>query len=176
MANLGDVAWPSRIQSERLTLREAIASDRPGYIDLLTSQEVRQYLGGPLDRAEVEANAPEIPGAHPGAFAVELAGTFIGRVIVDRRDSKRPGHVLPGGLEIEISYALLPGWWGRGYATEAVSTALDWIAGAADESLVVLCTQTANTRSMALALRLGFSEVDRFDEFGAEQWLGMRAL
>ncbi len=38
---------------------------------------------------------------------------------------------------------------------------------------VVVCTQVTNTRSLALAGRLGFTEVARFEEFGAEQWFGL---
>ena len=38
----------------------------------------------------------------------------------------------------------------------------------------MLRTQTANVRSMRVAERLGFAEVERFEEFGAEQWLGVR--
>ena len=37
----------------------------------------------------------------------------------------------------------------------------------------MLCTQTANVRSMRLAAKLGFTEVERFEEYGAEQWLGV---
>ncbi|MEV0328745.1 hypothetical protein AB0H63_20195 [Micromonospora echinospora] len=37
----------------------------------------------------------------------------------------------------------------------------------------MLCTQTANDRSMRLAAKLGFTEVERFEEYGAEQWLGV---
>lgn len=106
MADLGEVVWPTRVQSERLTLRETRAGDRSGYIDLLTSQELRQFLGGAPEHAEVEAHAPEIPGASPGVFALELAGTFIGTVTLNRRDVERPGHVSPQGLEIEVSYVL----------------------------------------------------------------------
>jgi RimJ/RimL family protein N-acetyltransferase len=40
---------------------------------------------------------------------------------------------------------------------------------------VVLATQTANVGSMRLAAKLGFIEVERFDAWGAEQWLGMRS-
>jgi RimJ/RimL family protein N-acetyltransferase len=40
---------------------------------------------------------------------------------------------------------------------------------------VVLCTQTANDRSMRLAAKLGFTEVERFEEYGAEQWFGVRS-
>jgi RimJ/RimL family protein N-acetyltransferase len=38
---------------------------------------------------------------------------------------------------------------------------------------VVLCTRTANARSMRLAAKLGFTEVRRYEEWGAEQWFGM---
>jgi RimJ/RimL family protein N-acetyltransferase len=38
---------------------------------------------------------------------------------------------------------------------------------------VVLCTRTANERSMRVAEKLGFTEVERFEEYGAEQWLGV---
>jgi RimJ/RimL family protein N-acetyltransferase len=38
---------------------------------------------------------------------------------------------------------------------------------------VVLSTQTANDRSMRVAAKLGFAEVERFEEYGAEQWFGV---
>jgi RimJ/RimL family protein N-acetyltransferase len=37
---------------------------------------------------------------------------------------------------------------------------------------VVLCTQTANDRAMRLAAKLGFTEVERFKAYDAEQWFG----
>lgn len=38
----------------------------------------------------------------------------------------------------------------------------------------MLTTQTANVGSMRLATKLGFTEVERYEAWGAEQWLGMR--
>ncbi|WP_394361882.1 hypothetical protein [Amycolatopsis sp. SB7-3] len=38
---------------------------------------------------------------------------------------------------------------------------------------MVLCTQTANDPSMRLAAKLGFIEVERFEEYDAEQWFGV---
>jgi hypothetical protein len=61
----------------------------------------------------------------------------------------------------------------RGYAAEACAAALGWFAGALPGEQVVLCTQTANDRSMRLATKLGFTEVERFEEYGAEQWFGV---
>jgi len=84
-----------------------------------------------------------------------------------------PGHVRPDGGEAELGYLLLPEAWGCGYAAEACAAALGWFAGALPGEPVVLCTQTANDRSMRLAAKLGFTEVERFEEYGAEQWFGV---
>jgi RimJ/RimL family protein N-acetyltransferase len=118
---------------------------------------------------------PQIPGNRPGVFAVEREGVFIGTVTFVRRDRERPGHVRPDGGEIELGYMFLPAACGFGYASEATRAALDWAARALPGEPVVLCTQSANTASVRLAQRLGFVEVERFEEFGAEQWFGSRS-
>lgn len=51
----------------------------------------------------------------------------------------------------------------------------EWIVDALPGDPVVLCTRTADVGSMRLAAKLGFTEVERFEEYGAEQWaLGRR--
>src|SRR5690606_35506170 len=72
-------------------------------------------------------------------------------------------------------YLFLPSAWGFGYATEACGAALDWLAGALPCESAVLATQTADVGSMRLAAKLGFTEVERFRAWDAEQWLGMRS-
>ena len=52
--------------------------------------------------------------------------------------------------------------------------ALAWVERTLPGEPVVLCTQTANEQSMRVAERLGFAEVERFVEFDAEQWFGVR--
>ena len=37
----------------------------------------------------------------------------------------------------------------------------------------MLSTQTANAASLRLAIKLGFTEVERYEDYGAEQWLGV---
>lgn len=71
------------------------------------------------------------------------------------------------------SALFLPEAWGCGYAAEACAAALDWFACALPSEPVVLYTQTANDRSMRLAAKLGFTEVERFEKYGAEQWFGV---
>ncbi|MGW4486375.1 GNAT family N-acetyltransferase [Amycolatopsis sp. NPDC004368] len=175
MTGLGPVAWPPRrIETERLVLRAAEAGDRAAFIELFSSPEVHTYLGGPQSRDELEHTAPTVPGRRPGVFVVELDAAMIGTITFDRRDANRPGHLGPDAPGIELGYLLLPHAWGRGYGTEACTAALDWAADALPGEPVALCTQTANAPSMRLAAKLGFIEVARFEEFGAEQWFGVR--
>lgn len=167
------VAWPpAPIRTERLVLRESEARDRAALIDLAASPEVGTYVGGARPRDELERAMPEVPGQRFGFFVVELDETAIGMITLDRRDPERRGHIRPGGGETELGYMFLPQAWGHGYATEACAAALDWFAGAHPGEPVVLSTQTANDASMRVAAKLGFREVERFEDYGAEQWLG----
>lgn len=169
MPELGSVTWPpDPIKTERLVLREPEARDRTAVIELFTSPEVGTYVGGPRRRDELENAMPEAPQRRPGLFVVELDGSMIGFVSLDQRDAERP-H----GGKAELGYMFLPTSWGHGYAAEACLAVLDWFAGARPGEPVVLTTQTANTRSMRVAQKLSFTELERFDEYDAEQWLGV---
>ena len=171
MTELGPVTWPpAPIRTERLVLRESEARDRAAVIELLASPEVGTYLGGPQLRDELEREVPEVPGRRPGFFVVDLDGAMIGQVIL----SRATGYGPPAAAgKAELGYLFLPGAWGCGYAAEACAAALDWFADTLPGEPVVLSTQTANKRSMRLAAKLGFTEVERFQEFGAEQWFGV---
>jgi RimJ/RimL family protein N-acetyltransferase len=174
MAELGRVAWPpTPIRTEQLVLRESEPRDRAAFIELFASSEVRTYLGGPRPRDELKRAVPEVPGRRPGLFVIDFDAAMIGTITLDRRDAERPGHVRPDAEETELGYMFLPEAWGRGYAAEACKAALDWFADALPGEPVVLCTQTANARSMRLAAKLGFTEVERFKELDAEQWFGV---
>jgi RimJ/RimL family protein N-acetyltransferase len=151
-------------------LRGPEPRDRPAVVELFTSAEVGTYIGGPRDRAELERALPEVPERRPGQFVVDLGGSMIGLVTLDRRDADGTD---PAAGKVELGYLFLPQAWGHGYAAEACAAALDWFAGARPGEPVVLTTQTANHRSMRLAATLGFTEVDRFEAYGAEQWFGM---
>ena len=170
MADLGPVAWPPEpIRTERLVLREPEARDRAVFIELLASPKVSTYLGGPRPRDELERDMPETPERPPGLFTVDLDGAMIGQVILSRAMGER------GAGKAELGYLFLPEAWGFGYAAEACEAAIDWLDNALPGEPVVLFTQTANARSMRLAAKLGFTEVERFRAWDAEQWFGMRS-
>jgi RimJ/RimL family protein N-acetyltransferase len=173
MTEFGSAVWPpsSPIKTERLVLREAEARDHAVFIDLLGSSEVHTYLGGPRSRDELD-KLPETPGKDLGIAVVELDGAMIGQVILRRSAIEEQER---GAGKAELGYLFLPKAWGFGYATEACQAALNWLDNTLPGEPVVLYTQTANARSRRLAAKLGFTEVERFQAYGAEQWFGNRS-
>ncbi|MET7323558.1 GNAT family N-acetyltransferase [Streptomyces sp. NPDC005549] len=172
MSPLGPVAWPpAPIRTERLVLREPEARDRAVFVELLASPEVHTYLGGPRPRVELERELPVVPERWPGSFVVALDGVMIGQILLRRATE----HLRPAAVgKLDLGYLFLPRAWGHGYAAEACAAALDWLDDALPGEPVVLATQTANSGSMRLAAKLGFTEVERFRAWDAEQWLGRR--
>lgn len=174
MPDLGPVTWPpAPIGTERLVLRESEARDRAAFIELFSSPEVGTYIGGPQPRDELLRTVPEIPGRRPGLFVVELDGAMIGMITLDRRDSEDPYPFPLDVGQVELGYLFLPQAWGRGYASEACAAALGWFTEALPGEPAVLRTQTANGPAMRVAAKLGFTEVQRYHEWGAEQWFGV---
>ncbi|MEV6005438.1 GNAT family N-acetyltransferase [Streptomyces sp. NPDC051976] len=172
MEELEIAEWPpAPIRTERLVLREPEARDRAAFVALLTSPEVNAYLGGPRPRDEVERETPEVPERWPGSFVVELDGAMIGQILLRRAT----GHRRPAAAgKADLGYLFLPRAWGCGYAAEACAAALGWLDGVLPGEPVVLTTQSANAASMRLAAKLGFTELERFEAWDAEQWLGIR--
>ncbi|MCY4725489.1 GNAT family N-acetyltransferase [Nocardioides sp. STR2] len=171
-------AWAAgSVRTERLLLRAPEARDREDFLDLGSDPVVNHHLGGGQDRASLDDTLPEVPADRPAQYVMERGRRFLGWVGLSRREADRPGVVPAGGRDgvgvLELSYVLPVHAWGQGYAAEACTALLELC----DERLgepVVLCTQVGNTRSRALAARLGFAELERFEEFGAEQWFGVR--
>jgi len=59
--------------------------------------------------------------------------------------------------QAEVLYALHPGWWKQGLATEAVRAVLDYAFGAAGIELLVANTDVPNVDSIRTLERLGFA-------------------
>jgi RimJ/RimL family protein N-acetyltransferase len=101
---------------------------------------------------------------------------MLGMLVLERRPPHRPGHVVDGGNELELSYALRRTHWGKGLAREASELLLREAAAHLPDQPVLVVTQAANAPALALAGRLGFEHAGTFVEFDAEQWLGSAAL
>ena len=163
--------------SPRVLLRQTLLADRDVVIEMETDAEVRRYLGGPRAVAEVAADFDEYAAAglppRQGCWAIALvsSGERVGYAGLERRDPARPGSVVDGAPNLELSYVLRRSAWGQGYAREACRLVLADAAAVMPDQPVVVVTQSANAPSLDLARRLGFEPVSTFTEFDAEQTL-----
>lgn len=165
-----------------VVLRKARESDREAIIAHAIDPDVRAHLGGPPPRHAVEhdldaAGVGAVTDA-PGAFVLadKATDTLVGTMSLTRRGMHHPGHVTPGGEELELSYTLDRNRWGRGLAFRAAHAVLRAAAAELPDEPVIVVTDSRNTRSLRLARRLGFVPATTFVEYGAEQTLAVAHL
>jgi len=146
--------------TERLILRPMEESDLDAYTEMLATPEVGAalHLSG-VSRSDAWLGMAQWRGQWElrgsGQFAVEerSTGSFVGRAGLNRPERDD----WPG---LEVGWALHPGWWGRGYATEAGAASLAYafdVMGVPEAFSVIL---PENVASQAVARRLGLSLVE----------------
>ena len=64
------------------------------------------------------------------------------------------------GLGLEVFYSLAPGWWGKGYATEAARAVLDHALGPLGLPELLAEVDAGNKASIAVIERLGMTPFD----------------
>ena len=148
------------LESERLAIR----TPRPGDVDfiasLYASGEVMRYIGAgaTLDRAGVERRLAEIAATRKAAWDGLMIATL-------KAGGERIGRVglltttIDDVAQVEVGWWLDPAAWGHGYASEAAQALLDYGFDVLALPYVVAIIQPANTRSQAVASRVGL----RFD-------------
>lgn len=148
--------------TDRLLLRPHRADDLEAVAAMWGDPRVTEHIGGrPLSREEAWRNIQRYIGHWAlfgwGYFAVRDRATdaFLGEAgLMDSRRDTRPSFE---GTP-EAGWALNPAHHGRGYAREAVAAMLAW-ADARGMARTVCIIDPANTPSIALASKLGFSPV-----------------
>ncbi|MEY8348665.1 GNAT family N-acetyltransferase [Bacillus cereus] len=152
------------IETQRCLLDEIHESDYENVKELYLNTEVRKYLGGPRKEETIREVLNDMlrPNENCWYWIVREKQTkeFMGIVSLD------PHHI---GNDIEVSYQLLPGWWGAGYATEAVQEIINYAFDELKLSRVIAVTQLANIPSRNLLKRLHMELEQTYQRFGAEQ-------
>lgn len=149
----------TRIETERLVLRRFASSDAAALSAYRSEPDTARYQGweAPFPLADAEAFIAEMAALDPDTegewyqFAVALrdGGALIGDVAM------RP---LDGDPDtVEVGYTLAAAYTGQGYAGEAVAAIVDYAFTARGKTEVMGWTDTRNTRSAALLVRLGFT-------------------
>lgn len=133
-------------------------------VEINISAEVRQFLGGPIEKSEAIERATYITGDHQELCwsVLDKSGDFLGFIIVhEHHDSEK----------LEISYQFLTESWGKGYAFESMEVVLEYLFEKLGIDQVLAETQLKNLKSIKLLSRLGFSELKRLERCGESQIL-----
>jgi RimJ/RimL family protein N-acetyltransferase len=153
------------IETGRLALRRFRADDRstvarwnadPDFTRNLAGVQTREQSDEAFDRWERHWQEHGF-----GLLAVEWreTGELIGRV--------GPQFHRYWPSDPEVGWALDPGWWGRGIATEAGAAAVAWAFGDLGCARLVSITTEANTASRNVMAKLGFQLHERIRASGA---------
>ncbi|HWD26558.1 MAG TPA: GNAT family N-acetyltransferase [Rhizomicrobium sp.] len=157
-----------RLETPRLVLRAMEPRDFGAFAAMSADPLVRRYSGDGQPRTEEESwssfliIAGHWPMTGYGGWAIEekASGRFVGELgFMDRkRDRGMPD--LDGVPE--MGWGVIPSVFGKGYATEAVTAALDWGKGyfGAGARVIALTTED-NTASIRVAQKCGFREFRR---------------
>lgn len=145
--------------------------DFDAIVRLFTDPVVRRYLGGPVDIAMATTRAQALyqRDRYSPAWAIRReAGNaqLLGIVTLHPHHDK---------TDSEVSFLLLPEHWGRGYATQAVRSALDHAFQVLTLDRVVAETQIENFASIRVLERTGMSLLRNVVRFGDAQVIYARA-
>ena len=147
------------LETERLRLRTLALDDAPFYLEVVNDPAFIEYIGDrgirTVDAARTAiAEGPVAMQAALGhsLLLVELKqdGTPIGMCGLIKRDT------LP---EVDIGYAFLPQFGGKGYATEAAAAVLAFAASIGIRRVLAI-TSPGNAGSNAVLKKIGM----RFEE------------
>jgi RimJ/RimL family protein N-acetyltransferase len=141
-----------RLETERLVLRPPTAADFEAWTAFAGDEETMRHLGGVQARSVAWRGLCTVSGAWTiegfSMFSVidKASGRWVGR-LGPWRPADWPGTEVGWGLAREV--------WGRGYATEGATAAIDWAFDRLGWTEVVHCIDPANVNSQAVARRLG---------------------
>ncbi len=171
------------LETDRLILRVPAAEDFEAWAAFYADQEAMRHIGGVQPRASawrsmaVMAGAWMIRGYSMFSVIEKASGRWIGRL----------GPWMPEGWPgAEVGWALVRDAWGKGYATEGATAAIDWAFETQGWSEVIHTIEPANANSQAVARRLGsrilrqatlpapfFTELDVWGQ-SREEWQARR--
>lgn len=147
------------LQTERLTLRAPSWDDFEAYAAFRGSDRAKM-LGGPFSRAQAFGQLAEIIGH----WTLRGYGRWM---VADRQTDEAMGIVgllYPEGWpEPEIAWSVFAAAEGRGIAYEAALAARAYAYGTLGWTTAVSLVDPANTRSVALAKRMGCVDGESFE-------------
>jgi RimJ/RimL family protein N-acetyltransferase len=139
------------LSTKRLRLRRASAADLDALHAIMADPETMRYWSTTphADRDVTSAFLASIipgPDSHGDEFIIEQEGTLIGKIGIWRSS--------------EIGFILGRPFWGKGFATEALTVFIDYAFAHVTDHLTA-DVDPRNRASLALLRRTGFAETGR---------------
>ena len=144
------------IHTARLTLRPPLPEDFDAWTAFAADAEVMRFIGGVQARSAAWRGLCSMAGAWSlfgyGMFSVieTATGRWIGR-LGPWQPADWPGT--------EVGWGLARDAWGKGYAMEGATAAIDWAFDHLGWAEVIHCIDPENGPSQAVARRLGSARV-----------------
>lgn len=152
-------------ETERLVVRRFGPEDRELFFQVNGSPEVMHFIRPPKSREESDAFFREnldfyLDHSLLGRFAVfaKNDGAFVGTFSY---------LYLSGEADFHLGYALVPGAWNKGYATELVRTGIPYFFENTPHPVVHAIVSPENHASQNVLKKTGFLYKERSEQAGS---------
>jgi len=150
-------------ETKRLLIRQYAMDDFENFFLLNGDEEVMRYIR-PVQAKEKTfdfflenvAYYKAFPLYGRWAMIEKSNQQFIGSFML------RPSTVVEG--DIELGYAMLQSYWGKGFATESVQGGLHYAFDKLKLETVIAVTQLPNISSQKVLLKCGFQQQNNIDD------------
>lgn len=161
------------LETERLILRPPSAEDLEAWAAFAGDEEAMCFLGGPQGRHAAWRSVC----AMTGAWTIRGFSMFS---VIEKASGRWVGRLGPWQPEewpgTEVGWGIARDAWGRGYAAEGATAAIDWAFDFLGWTEVIHCIDFGNVNSQAVARKLGSSVLRQarlpspFDEVELDIW------
>lgn len=152
------------LETDRCVLLKLQEDDYEAIKQLYMNTDIRRYLGGILEEDTIKKTFLNM--VHQKMDGLNLVvkekstHTFVGLISLDTHHD---------GISTEVSYQILPKWWGKGIGSEVVEEVINYAFKSLNLPEVIAETQTANKPSCRLLEKLGMNLRETLLRFGEEQ-------
>jgi ribosomal-protein-alanine N-acetyltransferase len=143
-------------ETERLTVRQYHQNDADDFFRFSGNSDVMRYIRPVISRGESDSFLLEniklydtYPGTGRWAALEKATGGYVGSFSILVMDAEKN--------QLHIGYALLPEYWGKGYATELLKTGISYFFANHKGDELFAITQIPNTASQHVLLKAGFT-------------------
>lgn len=150
-------------ETERLTVRRYNLRDDGLFYQLSGNEEVMRYIRPVVSKEDSDKSLAlnlqlYVTNPNTGRWAVaeKASGNFVGSFSVLAMDTDN--------TKLHIGYALLPQFWGRGYASELLRHGIPFFFKHHSSSILYAITEEPNILSQKVLMKCGFIFHERLKE------------